>query len=85
MTMNKINWKDITKSFATVTLCYIGMILSWLLFAAANLLFLVSYVNDFHDLGLVVGLGLFVIAISNWIVAITITIEVYNITTERGH
>ena len=83
--MNKINWKDITKSFATVTLCYIGMILSWLLFAAANLLFLVSYVNDFHDLGLVVGLGLFVIAISNWIVAITITIEVYNITTERGH
>ena len=83
--MNKINWKDITKSFATVTLCYIGMILSWLLFAAANLLFVVSYVNDFHDLGLVVGLGLFVIAISNWIVAITITIEVYNITTERGH
>ena len=54
--MNKINWKDITKSFATVTLCYIGMILSWLLFAVANLLFLVSYVNDFHDLGLVVGL-----------------------------
>lgn len=85
MTMNKINWKDITKSFATVTLCYIGMILSWLLFTVANLLFLVSYVNDFHDLGLVVGLGLFVIAISNWIVAITITIEVYNITTERGH
>lgn len=85
MTMNKINWKDITKSFATVTSCYIGMILSWLLFAVANLLFLVSYVNDFHDLGLVVGLGLFVIAISNWIVAITITIEVYNITTERGH
>ena len=83
--MNKINWKDITKSFATVTLCYIGMILSWLLFTVANLLFLVSYVNDFHDLGLVVGLGLFVIAISNWIVAITITIEVYNITTERGH
>ena len=83
--MNKINWKDITKSFATVTSCYIGMILSWLLFAVANLLFLVSYVNDFHDLGLVVGLGLFVIAISNWIVAITITIEVYNITTERGH
>ena len=83
--MNKINWKDITKSFATVTLCYIGMILSWLLFAVANLLFLVSYVNDFHDLGLIVGLGLFVIAISNWIVAITITIEVYNITTERGH
>ena len=85
MKMNKIDWKDITKSFATVTLCYIGMILSWLLFALANLLFLVSYVNDFHDLGLVVGLGLFVIAISNWIVAITITIEVYSITTERGH
>lgn len=83
--MNKIDWKDITKNFATVTLCYIGMILSWLLFAVANLLFLVSYVNDFHDLGLVGGLGLFVIAISNWIVAITITIEVYNITTERGH
>lgn len=85
MTMNKIDWKDITKSFATVTLCYIGMILSWLLFAVTTLTFLVSYVNDFQDLGIVVGLGLFVIAIASWVVAVTITIEVYNITTERGH
>ena len=73
--MNKIDWKDITKSFATVTLCYIGMILSWLLFAVTTLTFLVSYVNDFQDL------GIFVIAIASWIVAVTITIEVYNITT----
>lgn len=79
--MNKINWRDATKSFATVTLCYIGMILSWLLFAVTTLTFLVSYVNDFQDLGLVVGLGLFVITIASWIVAVTITVEVYNITT----
>lgn len=83
--MNKINWRDVTKSFTIVTLCYIGMILSWLLFAVTTLLFLVSYVNDFQDLGLVVGLGLFVIAITSWVVAVTITIEVYNITTERGN
>ena len=81
--MDNIDWKDITKSFVTVTLCYIGMILSWLLFAVTTLTFLVSYVNDFQDLGLVVGLGLFVITIASWIVAVTITIEVYNITT-RG-
>ena len=85
MTMNKIDWKDITKSFATVTLCYIGMILSWLLFAVTTLTFLVSCANNFQNLGLVVGLGIFVIATASWIVAITITIEVYNITTERGH
>lgn len=84
MTMNKINWKDIAKSFTTVTLCYIGMILSWLLFAVTTLTFLVSYANDFRDLGLVVGLGLFVIAIASWVVAVTITIEVYNMITERG-
>lgn len=83
--MNKINWKDVTKSFVTVTLCYIGMILSWLIFTLTTLTFLVSYVNDFQDLGLVVGLGLFVILISSWIVAVTITIEVYNMTTERGN
>ena len=83
--MNKIDWKDVTKSFAIVTSYYIGMILSWLLFALTTLIFLVSYVNDFQDLGLVVGLGLFVIAISSWIVAVTITVEVYNITTERGN
>jgi hypothetical protein len=83
--MNKINWKDVAKSFTTVTLYYIGMILSWLLFAVTTLTFLVSYANDFHDLGLVVGLGLFVIAIASWIVAVTITIEVYNTTTERGN
>lgn len=81
--MNKIDWKDITKSFVTVTLQYIGMVSSWLLFALTTLIFLVSYVNDFQDLSLVVGLGLFVIAISSWVVAVTITIEVYNITTER--
>lgn len=81
MIMNKIDWKDIAKSFTTVTLYYIGMILSWLLFATTTLTFLVSYVNDFQDLGLVVGLGLFVIAITSWVVAVTITIEVYNITT----
>lgn len=80
----KLNWKDITKSFATVTLCYIGMISAWLLFAVTTLTFLVSYVNDFQDLGLVVGLGLFVVAIASWVVAVTITIEVYNMTTERG-
>lgn len=83
--MNKINWRDVTKSFIIVTLHYIGMILSWLLFAVTTLTFLVSYVNDFQDLGLVVGLGLFVIAIASWIVAVTITIEVYNTTTERGN
>lgn len=83
--MNKINWRDVTESFTIVTLHYIGMILSWLLFAVTTLTFLVSYVNDFQDLGLVVGLGLFVIAIASWVVAVTITIEVYNITTERGH
>lgn len=83
--MNKIVWKDIAKSFTIVTLHYIGMIVSWLLFAVTTLTFLVSYVNDFQDLGLVVGLGLFVIAISSWVVAVTITIEVYNITTERGN
>lgn len=81
--MNKINWKNIAKSFTIVTLHYIGMILSWLLFAVTTLTFLVSYVNDFQDLGLVVGLGLFVIAIASWVVAVTITIEVYDITTER--
>ena len=80
---NKIDWKDIIKSFVTVTLCYIGMILLWLLFALTTLIFLVSYVNDFQELGLVVGLGLFVISIASWVVAVTITIEVYNITTER--
>lgn len=81
--MNKIDWKDVTKSFTTVTLQYIGMVSSWLLFALTTLIFLVSYVNDFQDLGLVVGLGLFVIAIASWVVAVTITIEVYNTTTER--
>lgn len=81
----KLDWKDITKSVATVTLCYIGMILSWLLFAVTALTFLVSYANDFQDLGLVVGLGIFVIAIASWVVAVTITIEVYNTTTERGN
>ena len=83
--MNKINWRDVTKSFTIVTLHYIGMILSWLLFAVTTLTFLVSYVNDFQDLGLVVGLGIFVIAIASWIVAVTITINVYNITTEKGN
>lgn len=82
--MNKIDWKDITKSFVTVTLCYIGMILSWLLFALTMLSLLVGYVNDFQDGGLLLGVGLLVGAISIWVVAVTITIEVYNITTERG-
>ena len=81
--MDKIDWKDITKSFVTVTLCYVGMILSWLLFALTTLLFLVSYVNDFQDLGLVVWTRLFIGAIILWVVAVTITIEVYDVTTER--
>lgn len=83
--MNKIDWKDIFKSWMTMTLYCVGMVISWLLFTWTSLLFLLNCINDVQDVGIPLGLGLFVTAITCWLAAVTITIEVYNITTERGN
>lgn len=82
--MIKIDWKDIFKSWITMTLSYIGMVISWLLFTWTSLLCLLSYMNNSQDMGLIFKLGLLIVAILFWVVAVTLTIKTYNIVTRRG-
>lgn len=82
--MNKIDWKDIFKSWMTVALHYIEVVIFWFLFAWTTFLFLLIYANDFQDVGIALGVGLFVAAITCWVVASTITIKVYDIIIRRG-
>lgn len=82
--MNKIDWKYIFKSWMTMTLYCIGMVISWLLFTWTSLLFLLSYVNNYQDMGLIFKLGLLIVAILSWVVAATLTIKTYNIVIRRG-
>lgn len=81
--MNKIDWKDIFKSWMTMTSYFISVVIFWLLFVWTTFLFLLSYVNDFQDVGIALVVGLFVVAITCWVVASTITIKVYDIIIRR--
>ena len=81
--MNKIDWKDIFKSWMTMTSYFIVVVSSWLLFTWTSLLFLLSCINDVQDIGIALGLGLFVAAIACWLAAVILTIKVYNIIIRR--
>lgn len=79
----KMDWKDIFKSWMTVALHYIEVVIFWLLFAWTTFLFLLSYVNNFQDVGLMIGLGLLAVAILFWVSAVSVTVKMYNIVTKR--
>lgn len=40
--------------------------------------------NNSQDMGLIFKLGLLIVAILFWVVAVTLTIKTYNIVTRRG-
>ena len=50
-----------------------------------TLLFLVVYVNNYKDLGIALGVGLVIAPVVCWVVAITVTIEVYDIIIKKGN
>lgn len=83
--MTREDWKDIFKSWMTMTLYCVGVVISWLLFTWTSLLFLLNCINDVQDVGIALGLGLFVVAITCWVVAITVTIKVYDIIIKKGN
>ena len=82
--MTREDWKDIFKSWMTMALYYIEVVIFWLLFTWTSLLFLLTYVNNFQDVGLMIGLGLLAVAILFWVSAVSITVKMYNIVTKIG-
>lgn len=75
----KIDWKNITKSgLQVIGYCMCVMIL-WFLFTWTSLLFLLTHVNNFQDVGLMIGLGLLAVAILFWVGSVIITVKLYNI------
>ena len=82
--MTREDWNDIFENYMSICLYFSGLVISWLLFAWTMFLFLLSYVNDFQDVGIALGVGLFVAVITCWVVASTTTIKVYDIIIRRG-
>lgn len=82
--MTREDWNDIFENCMSICLHFSGLVISWLLFTWATFLFLLGYVNNFKDVGIALGVGLFVAVITCWVVASTITIKVYDIIIRRG-
>lgn len=83
--MTKEDWKDIFKSWITIFLHFGVLVISWLLFTWSTLLFLVVYVNNYKDLGIALGVGLVIAPVVCWMVAVTVTIKVYDIIIKKGN
>ena len=75
----KLDWKDVIISYLQVMRYSIGVMILWLLFTWTSLLFLLTYVNNFQDVGLMIGLGLLAVAILFWVGSVLITVKMYNI------
>lgn len=82
--MTRKDWNDIFENCMSIFLHFGGLVISWLLFTWSTLLFLVVYVNNYKDLGIALGVGLVIAPVVCWVVAVTVTIKVYDIIIRRG-
>lgn len=83
--MTREDGNDIFENCMSMCLHFSVLVISWLLFTWATLLFLVVYVNNYKDLGITLGVGLVIAPVVCWVVAITITIKVYDIIIKKGN
>lgn len=83
--MTREDWNDIFENCMSICLHFSGLMISWLLFTWSTLLFLVVYINNYKDLGIALGVGLVIAPVVCWVVAITVTIKVYDIIIKKGN
>ena len=83
--MTREDWNDIFENCMSMCLHFSGLVISWLLFTWSTLLFLLGYVNNFKDVGIALGVGLVIAPVVCRVVAITVTIKVYDIIIKKGN